>query len=70
MIRQYLRILAACWALLFVGIVAGIIYPKFITWIPHRELLRPLLILFLLLSLICGLIAVFREGMKSARRDD
>jgi len=64
MTRHSFRILAACWALLFVGIWAAVFYPKLITWIPHRELLRPLLIAVLFLSLLCGLHRIFREGMK------
>jgi len=70
MIRQCVRILAGCWALLFVGIWAAIFYPRLITWIPHRDFLKPILILFLLSSVICGLLAVFRAGMKSAGKRD
>jgi NhaP-type Na+/H+ or K+/H+ antiporter len=68
MTRHCLRFLAGCWMFLLVGLWAAVLYPRILTWIPHRELLKPLLIVLLTLSVICPLAHLYREGIKSSRK--
>jgi hypothetical protein len=62
------RILIAGWVFIFGGIILLAVFPKLATWIPYPGAIRPFLIVFVLASLIYGVVWLYRQGMKRARR--
>lgn len=65
------RILVVGWMLLF-GCVALLgIFPKLailFNRIPHPEVIRPFLIFFVLISALYGIVSLYRQGMKRAKK--
>jgi hypothetical protein len=63
------RILIAGWAFVFGAIVLLALFPKIVTRIPHPNAIRPFLILFVLVSIVYGVVWLYRQGMKRAKRN-
>jgi hypothetical protein len=63
------RVIVTCWCLIFLLVVVSAVFPRILTWIPHLELIRVFLPLFLLFSIAFGLYKLYRQGMKRAHRD-
>jgi hypothetical protein len=62
------RILLAGWGF-FCGFVFLLNYfPKQIARIPHLELIRPFLITWTFVSVFCGLVWLYRQGMSRAKK--
>lgn len=62
------RILVTCWCLVFLCVVISALFPRILGWIPHFELIRVFLPLLLICSVAYGIYALYREGMRHARR--
>ena len=62
------RILIAGLAFIFGTIVLLALFPKMATRIPHPSAIRPFLILFVFVSLVYGVVWLYRQGMKRAKR--
>ena len=56
------RILVAGWVFIFGSIALLALFPKTATWIPHPSAIRPFLILFVLVSLVYGVVWLYRTG--------
>jgi hypothetical protein len=62
------RILIAGWAFIFGTIVLLALFPKMAARISHPSAIRPFLILFVLVSFVYGVVWLYRQGMKRAKR--
>ncbi len=65
---MFARILIAGWALVFVVAFLLLFFPKVLVRVPHLELFRPLFISLWLVTVVSGLVSLYRQGMKRARR--
>ena len=62
------RFLVGCWFLICAMILAGVLYPKGLTLIPHREFVGLFLLMILVSSAIYGISSLYREGIKRSRK--
>ena len=62
------RILIAIWALFWGAIVLLILSPVKPARIPHADLIRPFMFVLALTTIVYGLVRLYRQGMKHARR--
>jgi hypothetical protein len=65
--RMLRRILIAGWVSIFGSMVLLAIFPRLALLIPHPELIRLFLVLFVLISFVYGIVTLYRLGMKRAR---
>lgn len=64
---MFRRILIAGWVFIIGSIALLGLFPKLAIWIPHSAAIRPILILFVLVSLGYGLARLYGQGMKRAK---
>jgi hypothetical protein len=65
---MFRRILVAAWVFIFGSVALLALFPKLVMWIPHPAAIRPFLILFVLVSLVYGVVWLYHQGMKRAKR--
>jgi len=66
---MFRRILIAGWVLIFAGVLFFNIFPTLLIKIPRSELelIRPCLLVFILISIVYGIVWLYRQGMKRAK---
>lgn len=61
------RILIAAWIVFWGLMVVLVRFPKQFVRIPHIQLFRPFMIALTLVSILYGIIWLYRQGMKRAK---
>jgi len=61
------RFLLAAWALFWSFVLLLTLRPKVAARIPHLDLLRPYLVILVLVSVVCGTVWLYHQGVKRAK---
>jgi len=61
------RILIGAWIIFWGLILLVVLFPRLFVRIPHIQLFKPFMIALTLVSMLYGVVWLYRQGMKSAR---
>jgi hypothetical protein len=66
---MFRRILIAVWVFVFGSIALLALFPRLAARIPYPVAIRPLLLLLVLVSIVYGVVFLYRQGMTRAERN-
>jgi len=68
--RTFGRMLIAGWTFIFLSVLFFNIFPRLVSRIAPAilESIRPILLIFILITAVYGVVWLYRQGMKRAKR--